>query len=168
MTEATPQKPIRTSPITGTGVSSGASGVTSSDTQLMTRQGRTSIADVVVAKIAGIATREIAGVHTLGGGTARAVGALRDRIPGGRTNHSQGVSVEVGERQAAVDITLVAEYGVSLTDLSEGIRRNVIASLERMTGLDVTEVNIDVQDVHLPSDDQDDDRDDDRRAARVQ
>jgi len=168
MTEATPQKPIRTGPITGTGASSGASGVTSSDTQLMTRQGRTSIADVVVAKIAGIATREIAGVHTLGGGTARAVGALRDRIPGGRTNHSQGVSVEVGERQAAVDITLVAEYGVSLTDLSEGIRRNVIASLERMTGLDVTEVNIDVQDVHLPSDDQDDDRDDDRRAARVQ
>ena len=137
---------------------------------LVTEQGKTSIADAVVAKIAGIATREISGVHALGGSTARAVGALRERIPGGRTNHSQGVSVEVGEREAAVDIELVAEYGVSITDLSAGIRRNVIAAIERMTGLHVTEVNIAVQDVYLPSDDDKDDTDgdDERRAPRVQ
>lgn len=127
---------------------------------LVTSHGRTSIADTVVAKIAGIATREVSGVHALGGGTARAVGALRERIPGGRTNHSQGVSVEVGERQAAVDIQLVAEYGVSIADLAEGIRRNVIGSVERMTGLDVTEVNIEVQDVHLESEDDQDGSDD--------
>lgn len=140
------------------------------DSALVTEQGKTSIADAVVAKIAGIATREISGVHALGGSTARAVGALRERIPGGRTNHSQGVSVEVGEREAAVDIELVAEYGVSITDLSAGIRRNVIAAIERMTGLRVTEVNIAVQDVYLPSDDDrdDSDGDDERRAPRVQ
>ncbi|MEP6814748.1 MAG: Asp23/Gls24 family envelope stress response protein, partial [Marmoricola sp.] len=94
-----------------------------------------------------------------GGGAARAVGAIRERIPGSNTNHSQGVSVEVGERQAAVDVQLVAEYGVSIADLAAGIRRNVIASIERMTGLEVTEVNIEVQDIHVESDDNQDDND---------
>lgn len=116
---------------------------------LVTSQGRTSIADTVVAKIAGISTREVAGVHDVGGGAARAVGALRDRIPGSRTNHSQGVTVEVGERQAAVDIDLVAEYGVAIADLAAGVRRNVITTVESMTGLEVTEVNITVHDVFL-------------------
>lgn len=139
------------------------------DSALVTEQGKTTIADAVVAKIAGIATREVSGVHTLGGGTARAVGALRERIPGGRTNHSQGVAVEVGERQAAVDIQLVAEYGVSIADLSAGIRRNVISAVERMTALEVTEVNIEVQDVYLPSDDEQEESDNDQRdSPRVQ
>ncbi|MGL5859271.1 MAG: Asp23/Gls24 family envelope stress response protein [Angustibacter sp.] len=120
-------------------------------------RGRTIIADTVVAKIAGLATREVSGVHALGGGASRAVGAIRERIPGSRTNHSQGVSVEVGERQAAVDVELIAEYGVAVADLASGIRRNVIGAVERMTGLDVTEVNIDVRDVYLPGDDEDDD-----------
>ncbi len=136
------------------------------DSALVTSQGRTTIADTVVAKIAGIAAGEVSGVHALGGGAARAVGALRERIPGGRTNHSQGVSVEVGERQAAVDIELIAEYGVALSDLAAGIRRNVIASVERMTGLEVSEVNVAIQDVYLESDD--DSQDDDDKAPRVQ
>ncbi|MGX7730514.1 Asp23/Gls24 family envelope stress response protein [Rhodococcus sp. 2H158] len=112
-------------------------------------QGRTIIADAVVAKIAGIATREISGVYDVGAGTARAVGALRDRIPGARINHGQGVAVEVGEKQAAIDIGIVAEYGVALHELAVAIRHNVIAAVERMTGLEVTEVNITVFDVVL-------------------
>ena len=120
---------------------------------LVTTQGRTSIADAVVSKIAGIATREVSGVHDLGGNTARAVGALRERIPGSRTNLSQGVNVEVGERQAAVDVDLIADYGVAIADLASGVRRNVIDSVERMTGLEVTEVNITVLDVYLDGDD---------------
>ena len=135
---------------------------------LVTKQGRTTIADTVVAKIAGIATREVSGVHALGGGAARAVGALRERIPGGRTNHSQGVSVEVGERQAAIDLELTAEYGVAIADLANGIRRNVIGSIERMTGLQVTEVNVTVQDIFLESEDNDDSNDDQDKPARVQ
>ncbi|WP_166353767.1 Asp23/Gls24 family envelope stress response protein [Phytoactinopolyspora limicola] len=120
---------------------------------LVTDQGRTTIADGVVSKIAGIAAREVAGVYDLGGGTARMVGALRERFPGSTTNFQQGVSVEVGERQTAIDLDIVAEYGVSVVDLAAGIRRNVITAIERMTGLQVTEVNIMVNDVHLEGDD---------------
>ncbi len=116
-------------------------------------QGRTTIADAVVSKIAGIAAREVNGVHALGGGASRAVGALRDRIPGSSTNHSQGISVEVGEKEAAIDIQLVAEYGVAIADLASGIRSNVISSVERMVGLTVVEVNIEIQDIHIESDD---------------
>ncbi len=138
----------------------------SPSTALVTEQGRTTIADTVVSKIAGIAAREISGVHALGGGAARAVGAIRDHLPGASANHSQGVSVEVGERQAAIDVQLVADYGVSIVDLAGAIRRNVISSVERMTGLEVSEVNVDVQDVYLASEDDSDDNQDDQ--SRVQ
>lgn len=136
----------------------GSSGLPGSS-GLVTSQGRTTIADAVVAKIAGIATREVPGVHDVGGGAARAVSALRERIPGQKTSQSQGISVEVGEREAAVDINLVADYGVSIADLASGIRRNVISSIEEMTGLSVTEVNIEVLDIWLPEDDEANDRD---------
>ncbi|KIQ16841.1 Asp23/Gls24 family envelope stress response protein [Rhodococcus sp. MEB064] len=131
---------------------------------LVASDGRTTIADVVVSKIAGIATREVQGVHDVGGGATRAIGALRERIPGARVNHSQGVSVEVGESQAAVDIDIVADYGVSIADLATGIRRNVIDAVERMTGLQVTEVNITVHDVYLF---EEEDTHDDAAPARV-
>ncbi len=114
--------------------------------------GRTVITDTVVAKIAGIATREISGVREVGGGS-RMVGRLRDSIPAARTNVAQGVSVEVGEKQAALDIGIVAYYGVALPDLAVAIRRNVVAAVERMTGLEVTEVNITVHDVYFDGDD---------------
>ena len=140
---------------------------TAADSALVTPQGKTTIADTVVAKIAGITAREVPGVHALGGGAARVVGSLRERIPGGRTNHSQGVSGEVGERQAAIDVQLVAEYGVAIADLADGIRRAVIGALERMTSLEVTEVNVEVQDVYLASEDDQDDKDDGRSEPRV-
>ncbi|WP_019855318.1 Asp23/Gls24 family envelope stress response protein [Actinopolyspora mortivallis] len=113
--------------------------------------GRTSIAPPVVQKIAANATREIAGVHALGGEVSRAFGALRERVPGGGTSSTSGVQVEVGQRQAAVDLDLVVDYGVAIVDLTRAVRRNVIDTVERMTGLEVIEVNIAVGDVHLPS-----------------
>ncbi|MGW4482403.1 Asp23/Gls24 family envelope stress response protein [Amycolatopsis sp. NPDC004368] len=121
---------------------------------LVTGQGTTTIADVVVQKIAGLATREVPGVHALGGGAARALGALRDRIPGASASAGQGVAVEVGEKQAAVDLEIVVEYGVPIADLSRQVRRSVIGAIERMTGLEVVEVNISVGDVHIPSADE--------------
>ncbi len=128
-----------------------ASRASAASTELVTDEGRTVITDTVVAKIAATATRQVDGVHALGGGgTARAVDALRGRIPGARVNHSQGVAVEVGERQAAVDIGIVADYGVAIYDLAAAIRRDVIDAVERMTGLEVVEVNVTVYDVHLP------------------
>jgi uncharacterized alkaline shock family protein YloU len=140
-------------------------GLATREQGLQTSLGTTSIADTVVSKIAGIAAKDVSGVYSLGSGASRAMSAVRERIPGGRVNHSQGVSVEVGETQAAVDIDMIAEYGVAIADLASGVRRNVIASIERMTGLEVTEVNISVADIHLPDDDQHDDTD---RVSRVQ
>ncbi len=126
----------------------------SSSGDLVTSQGKTSIADSVVQKIAGISAREVSGVHNLGGGASRTFGAIRERIPGSSgPSISQGVTVEVGEKQAAIDLDVVVEYGVAIADLAQAIRRNVISSVERMTGLQVTEVNISVDDIHIPSDD---------------
>ncbi|QQQ78090.1 Asp23/Gls24 family envelope stress response protein [Saccharothrix sp. 6-C] len=119
-----------------------------------TEQGRTTIASSVVQKVAGIAAREISGVHALGGGVSRAFGALRERIPGAGTADTAGVAVEVGERQAAVDLDIVVEYGASIVDLARAVRRNVIGSVERITGLEVIEVNIAVNDIHLPDEDE--------------
>jgi uncharacterized alkaline shock family protein YloU len=128
----------------------------SSGSTLVSSQGRTVVADTVVSKIAGIATREVTGVYAVGGGASRVVGALRERI------------VEVGEKQAAVDLDIVAEYGVSITDLASGIRRNVIAAIERMTGLEVTEVNITVHDVHLDDEESNNDTGEEPKPSRVQ
>jgi len=121
---------------------------------LVTAQGKTSIADSVVAKIAGVAAREVSGVHEMGRGAARAFGTIKERMPGGGAgpNVSQGVKVEVGERQAAIDIDLVVDYGVSIPDVSQSVRDNVIQKIERMTGLQVTEVNVSVDDVFLGED----------------
>lgn len=124
---------------------------------LTTDQGVTTINDVVVQKISALATREVSGVYDLGGGAARAFGAIRERIPGASASAGQGVSVEVGEKQTAVDLQIVVEYGVSITDLARSIRRNVIAAVEQMTGLEVVEVNINASDVHIPGDDDQDD-----------
>ncbi|NRQ39984.1 Asp23/Gls24 family envelope stress response protein [Nonomuraea sp. NN258] len=125
---------------------------------LVTDQGTTSIDDSVVAKIAGLAAREVSGIHDMGGGASRAFSSVRGMV-GGERSVTQGVSVEVGERQAAVDLDLVAEYGTAIPDLAAAVRKNVIAAVERMCGLEVTEVNIRIDDVHLPEQDKDKDRD---------
>jgi uncharacterized alkaline shock family protein YloU len=88
----------------------------------------------------------------MGKGMSRAFGGLKDKLPGSSgPSITQGVGVEVGERQAAVDLDLVIDYGVSIVDVADAVRQNVIRRIERMTGLEVTEVNIHVDDVYLPS-----------------
>ncbi|WP_153537693.1 Asp23/Gls24 family envelope stress response protein [Actinomadura macrotermitis] len=121
--------------------------------ELVTDHGKTKIADGVVAKVSGMAAREIGGVHAMGGGMSRTFGAVKEKLPGQKSSVSQGVSVQVGERQAAVDIDLVVDYGVSIPDLANAVRDNVIGEVEHMTGLEVVEVNISVDDIHLPGDD---------------
>jgi uncharacterized alkaline shock family protein YloU len=121
---------------------------------LVSEHGRTTIADSVVAKIVAMATREVDGVYAMGAGAARMVGAVRQRVPGARASDTQGVAVEVGERQAAADIDLVIEYGVAIPDLAAAVRRNVIKAVERICGLEVAEVNISIDDIHLPGDEE--------------
>ncbi|KJY16018.1 MULTISPECIES: Asp23/Gls24 family envelope stress response protein [Streptomyces] len=126
-------------------------------------RGRTSISDSVVEKIAGMAAREVPGIHSLGAGVTRTLGAVKDMVPGGRPSVSRGVKVEVGERQAAIDLDVVVEYGVAIVDMAGAVRTNVITAVERMTGLEVVEVNVTVDDVHLP-----DEEDEETGEGRVQ
>ncbi|MGX1547079.1 Asp23/Gls24 family envelope stress response protein [Streptomyces adustus] len=94
-------------------------------------------------------------LYSLGAGMARAFGAMRERVPGdGGGSVTRGVKVEVGERQAAVDLDVVVEYGVSIVDVAGDVRTGVISALERMTDLEVVEVNIAVDDVHLPDEEE--------------
>ncbi|MFE5327925.1 Asp23/Gls24 family envelope stress response protein [Embleya sp. NPDC056575] len=131
---------------------SGASHMTEV-TALATDRGRTSIADGVVAKVAGLAAREIPGVYALGSGVSRAFAAMRKAVPGGRPDVARGVSVEVGEKQCAVDLSLVVEYGAPIAEVAAAVRDHVIESIERMTGLEVVEVDISVDDIHIEQDD---------------
>ncbi len=125
--------------------------------RLATDDGQISVAEGVVQKIAGKACKEIAGVHAMGTSGARAFGSIRERIPGSAgASFSQGVGVEVGETEAAIDLDIVVEYGVAIADLGRSIQRNVKQAVERMTGLHVVEVNIAVDDVYLPTDDDQD------------
>jgi uncharacterized alkaline shock family protein YloU len=121
--------------------------------RLATGDGQISVADSVVQKIAGKACRELGGVHAMGTSGTRAFGAIRERIPGSSgPSVSQGVGVEVGETEAAIDLDIVVEYGVSIAELGRSIQRNVKQAVERMTGLRVVEVNVAVDDVYLPGD----------------
>ncbi|MEU7136949.1 Asp23/Gls24 family envelope stress response protein [Streptomyces sp. NPDC046261] len=117
-------------------------------------RGRTAIADGVVEKIAGLAARDVLGVHAMGSGFSRTFGAVRDRVPGGRSAATRGVKAEVGEVQTALDLEIVVDYGVAIAEVARAVRENVIAAVERMTGLQVVEVNIAVTDVKLPDEEE--------------
>ena len=151
MVDATPAKPtVLTSATAATPVVS---------------TGKTTIDDGVISKVAGIATRNVPGVFAVGGGVSRAIGAIRDAM--NQTDRSQGVTVEVGERQVAVDITIVAEYPSSLQKVANDVRAAVYTAIEDIVGMDVAEVNVTINDVHIPGEDDVAD-DDTSKAARVQ
>jgi uncharacterized alkaline shock family protein YloU len=118
-----------------------------------TATGTTRIAEAVVAKIAGLAARDIPGVFSMGSGLERRVGQLRNIVStSGTATASQGVTVEVHESDCRVDLDLVTWYGQSIADISDTVRRNVIGQIEGMTGLRVSEVNIQVNDIHVDGD----------------
>lgn len=116
-------------------------------------RGTTTIADSVVHKVAGIAAREVPGVYQLGGAGARALSNVTQRVGIGDLG-TQGVTVEVGVRQAAVNLTLVVEYGESIPQITQAVRNQVIKRVEGITGLEVTEVNIMVDDLHFAGDEE--------------
>jgi uncharacterized alkaline shock family protein YloU len=117
---------------------------------LQTERGSTSISDSVVSKIAGIASQEVDGVR-MGSGGSQAVSGIIGSITGGSSgSQTQGVSVEVGQEEAALDLTLTAEYGKSIPQLAEAVRRNVANRVESLVGLRVNEVNITVSNIFFP------------------
>ncbi len=127
----------------------------SEQSPLQSERGRTVISDAVVSQIAGIAAQEVEKVQ-MGGGTSAAVGGFLQSVTGSVTgqssspNYSRGVSVEVGEQEAAIDLTMAIEYGTPIPQTAEEVRRNVVNRVENLTGLRVAEVNITVNDVQFP------------------
>jgi len=113
---------------------------------LETPKGTTTIAESVVSKIASVAAQEVEGVDSLGGMISGAIAGVVGRIRGDE-HKTAGVGVEVGSKQAAVDLTLTVAYPSSIKDVAEAARQNVIDRIEAMTGLDVVEVNVAVIDL---------------------
>jgi uncharacterized alkaline shock family protein YloU len=122
------------------------------ESPLKTERGSTTISNTVVSRVAGLAAQEVEGVQ-LGGGTARAVGGILDSVAGS-SGQSRGVTVEVGEVEAAVDLTMSVEYGRAIPQIAEAVRTNVVRRVESLVGLRVTEVNITVNDIFFPQQEQ--------------
>jgi len=115
---------------------------------LSSERGATTISDVVVSKVAGIAALEVEGIE-MGGATARTVGGFLDSWTGSGGRQARGVSVQVGEQEAAIELSMAVEYPKSIPQISEAVRNNVINRVESLVGLNVVEVNITVNDVLL-------------------
>lgn len=121
----------------------------SGSSELITEHGKTTIHNIVVSKIASRAAREVAGVRDLAfEGVAGFAGRVAGQVTGGES--TSGVRVEVGEREAAVDLGMVVDYEVSIPQLAEAVRGNIMSRVNSMTGLQVREVNIDVIDLAFP------------------
>lgn len=127
--------------------------IMANNTEQKVNAGTTVIEDSVVAKIAGLAAREVPGVHALGGGTARAIGTIRNAL--NQADYGQGVKVEVGEKQVAADIIVVADYPASLQSVAQGVRNAVHRAITELVGMEVAEINVTIDDVYIPSDDKD-------------
>lgn len=106
--------------------------------------GNVKISEEVVAIIAGVAAMDVPGVAGMSGGIAGGIAEIL-----GRKNLSKGVKVEVGEREAAIDLYIIVEYGCRIPDVSWDIQEKVKNAVETMTGLDVIEINIHVQGVNI-------------------
>jgi uncharacterized alkaline shock family protein YloU len=140
--------------------SSGSGSSSGSLARLETDKGVTSISEDVVGKIAAIAAREVQGVDSLGGALSGAIGNVVGRIRGDE-HKTAGVGVEVGSRQAAIDLSMTVRYPASIMDVTGSVRQNVIDRVESMTGLEVVEVNIAVNDLAFEGDD-------DEKSGRVE
>jgi uncharacterized alkaline shock family protein YloU len=116
--------------------------------------GTTKIADSVVARIAGLATREVPGVHDMtSAGFAQAFGNIAGRVTG-QDQMERGVVVQVGEVECIVDVNIIVDYEASIPQVAEAIRRNVSNRLQAMTGLLTKELNINVADLYFPGQEQ--------------
>jgi uncharacterized alkaline shock family protein YloU len=105
------------------------------------------ISDDVVATIAGLAALETPGISAMSGGISE---GLAKRLSG--RNVQKGVSVEVGQLEAAVDLRVIVHYGSQIQDVCRDLQYNVREAVENMTGLRVVEVNIKVEGVHFKED----------------
>jgi uncharacterized alkaline shock family protein YloU len=118
-----------------------------SEKTILTQEGSVKISEEVVAIIAGLAASEVKGVAGMSGGI---VGGIAEFV--GKKNPSKGIKVEVGEKEAAVDVYVIVEFGSRIPEVAHEIQHNVKKSIESMTGLNVVEINVHVQGVTFPND----------------
>lgn len=109
------------------------------------KYGTVKISNEVVSIIAGLAATEIEGVVGMSGGFTRDITEMF-----GMKNLSKGVKVEVGEKEAAIDIFIIVKYGTKISEVATNVQKNVKSKVETMTGLNVVEVNVNVQGVNIP------------------
>ena len=130
---------------------------------LPAERGKTTIANEVVEKIAGIAAREVPGVYDLGGDAVRLFTSVRERLHLGDESAAQGVSVKLEGKTAEIEVVIVIEFGFVVYSVTEKVREKVISSVENLLGLEVLAVDVTVDDVHI--DDNGPIGDDESRAA---
>jgi uncharacterized alkaline shock family protein YloU len=106
--------------------------------------GTVKISEEVVAIIAGVAATEVPGVAGMSGGIAGGIAEIL-----GRKNLSKGVKVEVGEKEAAIDLYIIVDFGARIPEVAWDIQDKVKTVVQNMTGLNVVEVNIHVQGVNF-------------------
>jgi uncharacterized alkaline shock family protein YloU len=116
--------------------------LTKQEEYIPTELGILKIADDVVAIIAGLAATDVEGVAGMSGGLA---GGIADML--GKKNLAKGVKVEVGDKQAKIDVFIVVKFGARIPDVAWSIQENVKKAIESMTGLEASEVNVHVQGV---------------------
>ena len=106
------------------------------------------ISNDAVATYAGIAISEVRGVYNMSGGLAGFTEAIS-----GKKNFSKGIKVDVDGSKAKIDVSIIVEYGARIPDVAFEIQSMVKKTVESMTGLKVTEVNVHVNGVHMASKD---------------
>ena len=118
------------------------------ESPLVGERGSTTISDTIVATIAGRAAQEVEGVH-MGGSASRAAGGILGSITGSESQ-TRGVSVEVGQVEAAIDLTMGVEYGRNILQAVDEVRRRISDRVQSITGLSVTELNVTISDIIFP------------------
>src|ERR687889_1790135 len=124
------------------------SGQQRNESPLLSDRGTTIISDSVVSSLAGMAAREVEGVH-MGGGAARTAGGVLESLTGSESKTS-GISVEVGRRETAIDLDMGIEYNRNILQTVEEVRRRITERIENMTGLRVKELNATIMDITFP------------------
>lgn len=130
---------------------------------LPTELGVVKIADEVVSIIAGLAATDIEGVASMSGGIG---GGIAEVL--GRRQFSKGVKVEVGEEEAKIEIFIIVNYGTRIPDVAWDIQESVKKAVETMTGLRVVHVNIHVQGVHFPNDEEEEEAEETLEAVEAE
>jgi uncharacterized alkaline shock family protein YloU len=130
-------------------------------------KGRIDVADEVVEKVAGLAAIEVEGVADVGGDFERAIESVRERIGIGNKRGDQGIKARISGREVAIDVTIMIEYGHVVVEVARKVQTNVAVQTNRMLGLNVVEVNVNVDDVRMPRPPKGDGKDRDERGEGV-